>query len=237
MEKVLNAVKGLMNFWRKSTVLRISVLLLMVGVITITMILSTYSQNVNNGLSDNLIRLHVIANSDSDADQSLKRDVRDAILDYMKVELKDSKDITQTKAIINKDMAKIKEIASGVIKKEGKVYPVNTMMGKYPFPTKVYGDISLPAGTYEALRVVIGKGDGANWWCVLFPPLCFVDATHGVVPDSMKQKLKDVLTDDEYSIVTSADTSEDIPVKIKFKIVEFFQKAKSTITSFINKIF
>lgn len=237
MNKVLLAVKGLLNTWRKSVMVKISLILIMVALVTTALIFSAYSEKVNKGLADNLVRLHVIANSDSPEDQSLKRDVRDAILNYMQGELKNSKDIEQTKYIINKNLGKIEEIAGNVVKKEGKSYPVKAMLGKYPFPTKAYGDITLPAGNYEALRVVIGKGDGANWWCVLFPPLCFVDATHGSIPDSMKEKLKDSLNEEEYSIIASSDSDEDIPVKIKFKVVEFFQQAKIKVSGLISKIF
>ena len=93
----------------------------------------------------------------------------------------------------------------------------------YPFPTKQYGDIILPSGNYQALKVVIGSGKGANWWCVLFPPLCIVDVTHGTISDSVKEELKNVLTYDEYEIISSAEDDDDIPVKVKFKIVEFFR--------------
>ena len=95
----------------------------------------------------------------------------------------------------------------------------------------------MPAGSYEALRIVIGKGEGANWWCVLFPPLCFVDVTHGTVPDSVKDDLKNVLTEEEYSIVTSADEESDIPIKIKFKIIELFQDSKDKFAGTLSRIF
>lgn len=110
-------------------------------------------------------------------------------------------------------------------------------MGSFPFPTKMYGDITLPAGTYEALRVVVGEGEGQNWWCVMFPPLCFVDATHGTIPDSVKEDLKNVLTKEEYSIVASADQEDEIPIEIKFKVVEIFQGSKIKVTGAINKLF
>lgn len=237
MSKVLFAVRKSLKTIKGKKALRLSIIFVLLTVITSGMILSTYSENVNKNLENNLIRLHVIANSDSDEDQSLKRDVRDAILQYMKDELKDTKSIQQTKTILNNNIAKIEEIAAKVIKQEGKSYPVKATLGEYPFPTKVYGDITLPAGNYQALRVVIGSGSGANWWCVLFPPLCFVDATHGVVPDSMKQKLKSTLTDDEYKIITESEDKDNIPVKIKFKIVEFFRQSKNKIAAFFSSIF
>jgi stage II sporulation protein R len=211
---------------------------LVLTVITVfAMFAGSYSESVNTGLSDSLIRLHVIANSDSPQDQSLKRDVRDAVIVYMKNALKDSKSVAQTSAIINNSMNDIKNIAADVIKKEGKNYSVDVKFGDSNFPTKLYGDIALPAGTYRALRVIIGKGEGANWWCVLFPPLCFVDATHGSVPDSVKNELRSVLTEDEYNLINSVDSDEEIPIKIKFKIVEVFENSKIRFAGVLNKIF
>ena len=196
----------------------------------------SYAANLNKGLSNNLIRLHVIANSDSPEDQQLKRDVRDAILSYMGSELKDSESIQETKAIVRDRLDKITDIAKETIAKEGKNYSVKSMLGNYPFPTKSYGDIILPAGDYQALRVVIGDGAGANWWCVLFPPLCFVDVTHGTIPDSAKEELKAALTEDEYGIIASADEDADIPIKIKFKIVEIFQDSKMKVASAFSRL-
>jgi stage II sporulation protein R len=95
----------------------------------------------------------------------------------------------------------------------------------------------LPAGHYQALRVVIGKGEGSNWWCVLFPPLCFVDVTHGTLPDNIKENLKNALTSEEYNIITSVDSDSEIPVKIRFKVVEFFQNSRIRFTGMISKIF
>jgi stage II sporulation protein R len=134
-------------------------------------------------------------------------------------------------------MNDIKNIAADVIKKEGKNYSVDVKFGDSNFPTKLYGDIALPAGTYRALRVIIGKGEGANWWCVLFPPLCFVDATHGSVPDSVKNELRSVLTEDEYNLINSVDSDDEIPIKIKFKIVEVFENSKIRFAGVLNKIF
>jgi stage II sporulation protein R len=199
-------------------------------------VLTSYSDNLNQGLADNLIRLHVLANSDSPEDQALKRDVRDVVLNYMRDRLKDSQNIEQTKNIINEDLEKLNDIARKEIEKQGKNYNVKAMLGSFPFPTKAYGDVTLPAGMYEALRIVIGKGEGSNWWCVLFPPLCFVDATHGTIPDHIKEKLKYSLTEEEFSIVTSTD-SEDVPVKVKFKVLEVIQSSKIKFSGVLKRVF
>lgn len=209
-------------------------LLLMLGAWIITY---NYAEDVNAGLSQNLVRLHVVANSDSKADQALKLKVRDAIIDFMKDKLADSKNISETRAIINDNLEKIEQVSSKVIKANNSSYKIKASMGNYSFPTKTYGDIALPAGEYQALKVVIGDGAGANWWCVLFPPLCFIDATHGTIPDSVKQDLKTSLSSEEYKLITTSDRSEDIPVKIRFKVVELFEGSKVKVTGAVNKMF
>lgn len=237
MSKVLLMMRVIGNSQRVGNAVKIGITLIITASIVAGILLSSYSEDVNRGLADNLIRLHVIANSDSPVDQTLKRDVRDKVLEYMKLQLRGSSDVDQTRFIINDNMDGIIALVKDEITRQGWDYDVRASLGSYPFPTKSYGDIALPAGNYEALRVVIGKGEGANWWCVIFPPLCFVDVTHGTVPEVVKEDLKNALTNEEYSIIASADTDDEIPIKIKFKIVEFFQDSKIKFTGLITKIF
>jgi stage II sporulation protein R len=237
MSRVLLMIRELGIIRRMGNIIKIGITIIITISIVAAILLGSYSEDLNKGLADNLIRLHVIANSDSPEDQALKRQVRDVILVYMKDQLNNSKDIEQTKYIINKDMEKITVLAKDEISEQGKNYDVKVMLGSYPFPTKSYGDVTLPAGNYQALRIVLGKGEGANWWCVLFPPLCFVDVTHGAVPDSVKDNLKTALTDEEYNIITTADNDTEIPIKIKFKVVEFFQDTKIKFAGMVTKIF
>jgi stage II sporulation protein R len=125
-----------------------------------------------------LIRFHVIANSDSDQDQALKRAVRDAILEKVSPKLASSHTLDESRQILQSVRSEMEDIGKSVVKSWGKDYTVRTEYGHFSFPTKSYGSLILPAGDYEALRVVIGKGSGSNWWCVLFPPLCFIDIEH-----------------------------------------------------------
>ncbi|NJD02642.1 MAG: stage II sporulation protein R [Ruminiclostridium sp.] len=222
---------------RLGNALKIGITFVITASIVAGILLGSYSEEVNKGLADSLIRLHVIANSDSPADQELKRDVRDKVMEYMKLQLGASKNVDQTRIIIKENIDKLKAVIKDEIIRQGWDYDVRISLGSYPFPTKSYGDIALPAGNYEALRVVIGKGEGANWWCVIFPPLCFVDVTHGTVPEPVKEDLKKALTKDEYNLIVSADTDDEIPIRIKFKIVEFFQDSKIKFTGLIAKIF
>ncbi len=122
-----------------------------------------------------LIRFHVLANSDSEQDQELKRAVRDAILKEVSPQLAVSKSLDESRTILKQLSPEMENIGRLVVTNWGKDYSVHTEYGHFSFPTKSYGSLVLPAGDYEALRIVIGEGKGSNWWCVLFPPLCFID--------------------------------------------------------------
>lgn len=198
-------------------------------VLTVTLILTSaynYSNSIQNGIATDIIRLHVIANSDSEHDQEVKRKVRDEVLKYMNSQSVNSKSTDDARSIICSNLERFKEIAEQTLRSNGFNYEAKVYFGKYPFPTKVYGDVTFPAGEYESLRIILGNGSGANWWCVMFPPLCFVDASKGIVPDSSKAQLKNVMTEEEYRLVMSNSTNTDSEVKIKFKIVELFQQSK-----------
>lgn len=211
------------------------ILSLVVVLALILSIASNYSRSINTGLANNMIRLHIVANSNSKNDQLLKLRIRDKVLDYTKVLLKDSTGIDDTQRIISQNIGNITNFIKSYLNENCINYNVKVMLGEFPFPTKAYGDIVLPAGNYQALKVLIGEACGNNWWCVLFPPLCFVDATHGVMSQEVKQKLKQELTREEYDIITKANEDGDIPIKIKFKVVELFQTSCMRITSFMNK--
>jgi stage II sporulation protein R len=171
-------------------------------------------------VTDKLVRLHVIANSDSIEDQDLKRKVRDEVILQMSPKFEGLKDVNQVKQVIANNINLIENIAAGVVEGNQKSYGAKALVGNYDFPTKIYGNLTLPAGNYQALKIVLGNGEGQNWWCVMFPPLCFIDIAHGVVPEQTMEQLKESLNEDEYKLLTSARTDEDLPVKLKFKIVE-----------------
>ena len=141
----------------------------------------TYSRDDEAQLAanpDELIRFHVLANSDSDEDQALKRAVRDALLKEVSPRLAESHSLDESRQILTDLRPEMERIGESVVRAWGKNYEVKTDYGHFPFPTKSYGTLVLPAGDYEAVRVLIGKAEGSNWWCVLFPPLCFVDIEH-----------------------------------------------------------
>lgn len=175
-------------------------------------------------VSDKIIRLHVIANSDSPLDQQLKLQVRDEVIDRMSGRFQGLKDISEVKNIIEGSLGEIEAVARETIKDNGKLYDVKAAFVKTEFPTKAYGSFTFPAGTYQALNIVIGEGKGKNWWCVMFPPLCFIDVAHGVVPEKTIKELKTYLTDEEYRLLLSAREPEKMSVRLRFKI---FELAKS----------
>ena len=164
-------------------------------------------------LAQQVFRFHVLANSDSEEDQELKMKVKEAVLAYMKQELGHSDSVDETKQWANENLDQLEEVAGQVIAGEGYDYAVSAQVTMCDFPDKTYGDITFPAGEYEALRVEIGEADGRNWWCVLFPNLCFMDAVHAVVPEEGKQELKEVLEEDTYEMITATT---------RFKIGWFF---------------
>ena len=131
---------------------------------------------------ESLIRLHVVANSDSGADQALKLKVRDEIVKAVGPAFAVASDVDGAKKIAADNIELIKEAACQTVEAEGRDYEVDVKVGRTAFPTKSYGSFILPAGDYDAVRVTIGRGDGANWWCVLFPPLCFVDLNKNNLP-------------------------------------------------------
>lgn len=201
--------------------LKIAFLLIVLFSIFIFINAYNYVEAISDNLYNSVFRLHVIANSDSEEDQNLKYIVRDSLLNYMNEKCKNISSKDDIIQYAKNNLTEIKQTAENTIKENGYNYPVVVEIGNYEFPTKWYGDISFPEGFYDALRVKIGKAAGQNWWCVMFPPLCFVDSTTGIVPDSSKQALKETLSDENYKIISESENSD---ITIKFKLIEFFEK-------------
>ncbi|MDR1688661.1 MAG: stage II sporulation protein R [Clostridiales bacterium] len=183
-----------------------------------------YSEKVQAGIANSVIRFHVLANSDSMSDQNLKLAVRDRILEEYSAQLGGGNSLEQSREFLLGNLQEIKTCAEEVLRANGSGDSVSVSLGKTFFPTKTYGDIAFPAGNYEALKIEIGEAAGQNWWCVMFPPLCFVDITHSATTDELKTDLAEILTNEEYDIVVKAKAEELFPVKIKFKVVEFWQE-------------
>ncbi|HBQ26766.1 MAG TPA: stage II sporulation protein R [Syntrophomonas sp.] len=131
----------------------------------------------NQPLNRSVLRLHVVANSDLPADQALKLEIKDRIVTQMGKEFKDVDSAQEARRIAISKKAEIKELAETMVTSRGYDYPVEVYVGEFDFPTKSYGNLVFPQGRYEAVRIVLGEGEGKNWWCVLFPPLCMVSSS------------------------------------------------------------
>ena len=164
-------------------------------------------------IAGKIIRFHVLANSDSEEDQKLKLKVRAAIGSFMQTRLSEVSDINESRQIVTENLSAIEEQAEKVISEEGYTYTVSARLAKIDFPEKTYGPYTFHAGNYEALEVTIGEGNGHNWWCVMYPNLCFFNSTYEVVDEEAEKSLERVLTPEEYK---SLMENKDYEVKFAF---------------------
>lgn len=179
------------------------------GMVISCLLSLTGFSGVCNDLEDKIFRLHILANSDSEADQNLKLKVRDEITRYTEELFADCKSKEESMKIAEENIQSIINHAQNIIHKNGYNYSVGAYVTNMSFDTRVYDEFTLPAGKYDALRIVIGSGEGHNWWCVLYPAVC--------VP-SAEQKINSVLNDEENNIVTESDK-----YTVKFKFAEIFE--------------
>jgi len=179
-----------------------------------------YSASIQKSISSKVLRLHILANSNSSFDQELKLKVRDNVINYVTPLLKDSSSLSETKKIILKNMDNINAIAQETASKYSN-YKTYISLASSNFPTKHYENFSFPAGNYEALKITIGEGKGNNWWCVMFPPLCFTNSSSGEFDKDSEEKLKESLSDKEYDLVNNYEKPD---IKIKFRILEWLNK-------------
>ena len=206
---------------------KLALSLLLISILTISTLHIygevTKVEKISSNYKDKLIRFHVLANSDSEEDQKLKLKVRDEVIKYLQPLLKESNRIKESEKIILSEGENIKRISKNIISKNGYTYEVKVNLEYSKFPAKQYSNIVLPAGEYKALRIIIGDGEGKNWWCVMFPPLCFVDEQKGIIDKDTDDKLREVLTEEEYELISQKTSKQVDRVQIKFKIVEIIQ--------------
>lgn len=165
----------------------------------------TWAEGRRQVISSGLVRLHVIAASDDDAEQALKLRVRDGVLEYLSPKLDEVSDSDEARQIIKSELPNIKKAAE----KSAEGREIQVSLSEEYYPTREYESFSLPAGRYQSLRVIIGEGEGHNWWCVVFPPLCISAAE--------QEKAMDAMSDEERGIITEAEGYE-----IKFRLVELW---------------
>ncbi len=196
-----------------------------------TLLHSETNANMQKGIAKEIIRFHVIANSDKDVDQNVKLVVKDKVVKYMQGKLASTKTRYEAKQIMKREMPQIKKIAQRTIRKEGYHYSCDVQYHEREFPIKVYGDLTFPAGKYEALDVILGNAEGKNWWCVMFPSLCFVNGTYSYVPDNSKNRLKEVLTENEYRAISK---KKKFNIEYKLKVAEWCGSVKKQIMNIVE---
>ncbi len=195
----------------KKTILRIEASILVAIIICCALNITAFSKQCDS-IRDKMLRMHVIANSDSEADQTLKLKVRDAVLKEGKEIFDGSVTADEAEEKITPHIEALKQTALEVIENEGYNYDVEVTVQKEYFATRTYeNSVTLPTGYYTAVKVIIGEGAGQNWWCVMFPPMCLPAA-------DAECEISDVLTDEEAEIVTGTEKYQ-----FKFKIVEIIE--------------
>ncbi|KAB2332500.1 stage II sporulation protein R [Bacillus mesophilum] len=184
------------------------------------------------------IRLRILANSDSEADQNVKRLVRDAVNEKITEWVSDLTSVEESRKLLQSRLPEIQAIAERVVEEQNVPQSVKAEFGNVEFPTKLYGQFLYPAGEYEAILITLGDGDGANWWCVLFPPLCFLDFSNGVAvgegfeEDGKKASAEEVNTDEKIEKEEKIEQEEPVytgeqdeeEVEVKFFLVEIWNK-------------
>lgn len=175
-------------------------------------------------IAGKIIRFHVLGNSDSNADQKLKIKVRDAIGTFMQPKLSGIEDVEKSREIVTDNLSGIEEQASEIIAEEGYTYQVSAKLAKTDFPEKTYGAYTFPEGNYEALEVVIGSGEGRNWWCVMYPNMCFSNSTYQVVDEKAEESLEKILTPKEYKSLM-----ENKEYKVKFALTDFLKDIRDSV--------
>ena len=178
-----------------------------------------YSETVQRDIAENVIRFHVLAHSDDDIDQELKETVRLDVLAEFAAGLSTGTSIEVTRQQLAAYLPAIRDYAEEAVRRAGFSHPVSAQMSTVFFPTRRYGGMAFPPGNYEAVQIIIGDGAGANWWCLMFPPLCYVDMT---ATYAGRQLLADTLTEEGFRLLTYAE-SNSTDIAVRFRIVEWWQ--------------
>lgn len=197
-------------------------LILVLSICMVFLIIGLLPVHGEAEIYDSVLRLHILANSDSDEDQALKLKVRDAILAEGGELFRDCRDLQEATDAVEKNRGKLLEIARRTIADEGYDYPVELKLSEEEYPIRTYGAVCFPSGRYLSLQILIGEAEGKNWWCVLFPPLCLSAATE--TKENEDAFISVGLSTDQYRVITE---TQEPPYKVRFKILEVIEAATS----------
>lgn len=197
-------------------------LILVLSICMVFLIIGLLPVHGEAEIYDSVLRLHILANSDSDEDQALKLKVRDAILAESGELFRDCRDLQEATDAVEKNREKLLEIARRTIADEGYDYPVELKLSEEEYPIRTYGAVCFPSGRYLSLQILIGEAEGKNWWCVLFPPLCLSAATE--TKENEDAFISVGLSTDQYRVITE---TQEPPYKVRFKILEVIEAATS----------
>lgn len=178
---------------------------------------------IQESVAGKVLRLHIIADSNADMDQEIKLEIKDAVVTYLRPCLEGVTTKEEAIGVISERLDKLEGIASQILADGGFQYTATATLGRSYFPIKAYGDLTLPAGEYDALKISLGSASGKNWWCLVFPQLCFVDITYGTVPEESRESLKSILSEEEYELVF-APSGTNGNIRIRWKIADLFKK-------------
>ena len=173
---------------------------------------------VQQSISEKILRFHVLANSDSDEDQAVKLLVRDAVGEYIEPFIQECANLEESEKVVKQELPQIVELAEQVLEENGFAYGASAEVTDCEFPVKTYGDYTFPAGEYRALEVKLGNAKGHNWWCVLYPNMCFKGSVYEIIEEDAREELREVLDEEEYEAVFDSGDYE-----IRFKILDFFK--------------
>ena len=176
---------------------------------------------VQESISEKILRFHVLANSDSDEDQAVKLKVRDAVGKYIEPYIQECNNLEETEKVVEQKLPQVVELAEQVLAENGFAYGASAELADCEFPVKTYGDYTFPAGEYRALEVRLGKAEGHNWWCVLYPNMCFKGSVYEIIEDDAREELREVLDEEEYEAVFDSGDYE-----IRFKILDFLKNRR-----------
>ena len=207
------------KFVGECKILMVSLAVGLVFATVLAVVSYAYSHAVQRDISQNVIRFHVRANSDTAQDQQLKDMVRVQVLARFEEFLAESMYIEETRQALQAKLTYIQEYAEGIVRAAGFAYNVDVQMANMFFPTQFYGNIVFPPGQYEAVKIIIGAGEGRNWWCLMFPPLCYLDMT---TTDSGRELLAGTIADEGFRLITHPE-DDARNVAVRFRVVEWWQ--------------